>query len=71
MDRETGAGLRCGVGASIIDKRLDVYLDTVAESNKLQNSGNRREGQKRSPIVLQSFRMVNVTCIPKSVGGSC
>ena len=71
MGGEAGAGLRCGVGASIIDKRFDVDFDTVAESNKLQNSRNRTEGKKRSPVVLQSFHMVNVACIPKSIGGSC
>lgn len=71
MGREAGADLRYGVGASIVEERFDVYLDTVAESNKLQNSRNGGEGQKGSPIVLHRFRVVNVTCVPESVRDPC
>ena len=67
MGRETRASLCCGNGASIIEKRFDVHLDTVAESNKLQDRRDGGESQEWSPIVLQSFRVVDVTCIPKSV----
>ena len=69
MGRETGAGLCYGVAASIINKRFDVYLDTVAECDKLQNSRDGGEGQKRPPIVLQSFRVVDMACVPKSIRG--
>ena len=67
MSREAGAGLRCGIGASIVD----VYLDTVAESDKLQNSRDRGEGQKRSPVILHSFNVVDVACVSKPIRGPC
>ena len=71
MGRETRASLCCGIGASIIEKRFDIHLDTVAKSNKLQDRRDGGEGQERSPVVLQSFRVVDVTCISKSVGYFC
>lgn len=71
MGGKARADLRYGVGACIVEKRFDVYLDAVAESNKLQNSRDSSEGQERSPIVLQSFRVVDVTRIPESVRGPC
>lgn len=71
MGGEARADLRYGVGGSIVEKRIDVYLDTVAESSKLQNSRDGRECQKRSPVVLQSFRVVDVTRIPESIRGPC
>ena len=71
MRRKTGAGLRGGVGASIIEKRSDVYLDTVTESYKLQYRRDGGEGQKRAPVILQRFGVVDVACIPESVGGPC
>ena len=67
MSGEAGADLRYGVGASIVEERFDVYLDTVAESNELQNRRNGGEGQKGSPVVLHRFLVVNVTCVPESV----
>ena len=69
MGGKAGADLCYGIAASIVEKRFDVYLDTVAESNKLQNRRDGSEGQKRSPVVLQSFRVIDVTCIPESVRG--
>lgn len=71
MGGQARAALRYGVGASIIEERFDVYLDAVAESCKLQNSRDGGESQKRSPVVLQSFRVVNVTCIPEPVRDTC
>ena len=71
MCRKTGAGLRYGVAAPIIDKRFDVYLDTVAESGKLQNGRDGGKGQKRPPIVLHCFRVVDMACVPESIRGSC
>ena len=71
VGRETGAGLRYGIGASIIDQRFDVYLDTVAESDKLENGRDGGEGQKRPPVVLQSIRVVDVACVPESIRRPC
>ena len=71
MGGEAGADLRYGVGGSIIEERFDVYLDTVAESHKLQNSRDGGEGQKGSPVVLQRVHVVDVTCIPEPVRDPC
>ena len=70
MRGEAGAGLSYGVAASIVDKRFDVYLDAVAKGDELQYGRDGGEGQKRSPVVLQSFGVVDVACIPESVRGS-
>lgn len=69
MSGKARACLRCRIRASIVEKRFDVYLYTVPERYELQNSGDRGESEKRSPVILESFRVIYVACVPKSIRG--